>query len=339
MKQEQKGGSNSHNTQIGVVVTGMSYDDVRSIALDVFEHNFAARLASGQDQASARAGAFRDELIEQIAKENLSTDVFAQPEKVQGLFEAQKAFALSGDESLKTTLIQAVIDLSKAPERSLNAIVLGEAIKVLPSLTKRQLAIITASFAVRFVTVGVSSLPLLLASWQKFIGPEFNGLDPTDGDMRHLEYCGCAKRTMFSSANLHSLFTQVYPGLISKGFPADELTKAFEPEGLPSYAIAPCQRVPGNLQIAVLPQPLREAVSKNWTPRQREVVDAKLKENLLSEAELKAELENDGAFGSWLTKTWNTRFSSLELTSVGMAVGHSMAKSREPAFAPLEVWL
>ncbi len=127
---EQKGGMGSTNLQIKTLNVGMTYGDVRDIARDVFESNMQVFTKAAKLEADLRANQLREELVEKLkikTPEELSS--FEQPEKQSALFEAQKAYALSGDTDLKSSLVNMMLDLSSTEERSIKSLALQEAKK------------------------------------------------------------------------------------------------------------------------------------------------------------------------------------------------------------------
>lgn len=334
MKQQQQGGSHSTNIQAAVVhVHGPTEERVREIALDLWRQNMATLTEQARDTAEARAGEIREELVGRLASGAGDPSGFQQPEKQLALLDAQKGYAISGDEELRRSLVEAVLSISGEPERSMKSIVLHEAIKILPSLTRRQVAGITASFITRYVGLNtVNSLNELLAAWSRYFG---SSDAPTEGDARHLEYCGCGKYSVFSTT-IGGLVIQTYPGLVSLGHDSASVLQLFSPDGPPANALMQCLNDPQKLQIAALNDNVLNSKSEMWTDRQRTAARQLLSQNLIGEEKIKERLEsiNPTLAGPW--GTWVTRF---ELTSVGLAVGHSYATAIDKNFGSLEVWL
>jgi hypothetical protein len=340
MKQDQRGGTHSTNIQAAVVniQNGLTESQVREIAINVWRDNMTALSEVARDAADQRAQELREEILSGLARGEGNADSFQQPEKQVALIDAQRGYAISGDQDLRDALTRAVLNLSKEPERSINAIVLGEAVKVLPSLTKRQVSAITSAFIIRFVTFNnVSSIEQLLGIWERFVGSQSE--TPTDGDFRHLEYCGCGRASTLGVLPIAELVRRTYPGLVSKGMDALEINEAFAGYGVPPNAIIACLNDPAKVQIAALNEHVLGQKGAAWSEDQRSVAQSKLMQNLMGDPEIRETFIARSDFAKRLFEEWEPWLQRVDLTSVGMAVGHSHAMAIEPNFAPLDVWL
>jgi len=158
--QRQRGGNNSTNVQVaGDFHSGVTYEDVRKIALDVFKGNFY--------DLAGNAGKVAQERAEQIT-ENVINDVFENapelgakfedPAVQYSLFNAQREYAKIGDVELEQQLRSLLIERIKSEERSLKQIALDEAINVLPKLTKEHIQIMTLIVSLLYVRHFVTAL-------------------------------------------------------------------------------------------------------------------------------------------------------------------------------------
>lgn len=338
-QQKQSGGSGSTNIQVATVQVGLGYEDVRAIARDVFDQNFAALAQQAGDVAAERAESIRDEIVDRLAREGTSADNFSHVGKQVALLDAQKGFAVSGDEELKQVLVDAVIGLAGEPERSLKSIVLQESIKIIASLTPDQLRLLATIFVIRHVSFnGSSSLSALLSEYQKHIDFSVGQLSVTQGALRHLEYLGCGK-TSISSASLYGIVSENYPGLISKGYLESELLAAFSPDPLPFAGVMRCLRDPSRLQVAAVNNRVVDEKSAGWTEHQAAIAKLKLTENLIEEAVFDAEVRTISPEAAYLADIWrDEHLDGFELTSVGIAIGHTYAVAHGLT-ADLSIWL
>ena len=279
--QKQSGGSGSTNVQVASINVGLGYEDVRSIARDIFEQNFANLAKQAGEIAGARAEEIRDEIIDRLSKSDVDPDNFSHVEKQIALMDAQKAYALSGDEELRQVLVDAVIGIAPEKERSLKSIVLQESIKVVPSLTAPQLRILATVFIIRHVNLASpDSLKALFEQYLRYAELSLGDLDVTAGYLRHLEYLGCGK-TSISSVALYGLMQASYPGLISQGYERDELFAAFQPDAFPSGGVMPCFRNPELMQIAAKDSNVLDLKSGSWSAHQKNIAAEKLSSNLI----------------------------------------------------------
>lgn len=338
-QQKQSGGSGSTNIQVASVHVGLGYEDVRAIARDVFEQNFATLAQQAEDVASKRAETIRDEIVDRLTAKGAGADSFSHVEKQVALLDAQRGYALSGDDELKQVLVDAVVGLSAETERSLKSIVLQESIKAVSSLTPEQLRLLAAIFVVKHVSFGnVSSLTSLFKEFDKHVDFSVGGLIASAGALRHLEYVGCGK-TSLSSASLHSIVSLNYQGLISRGHSEEELSSAFAPESFPPGGVMRCLRDPARVQIAALNNRVLDEKSHGWSPHQKEIARQKLAENLIDEAAFEIEVRAISPEAEYLFEVWTSQnLNAFELTSVGIAIGHTYATARG-FIADLSIWL
>lgn len=338
-QQKQSGGSGSTNIQVATVQVGLGYEDVRAIARDVFDQNFAALAQQAGDVAGKRAETIRDEIVERLEQEGKSADNFSHVEKQVALLDAQKGYALSGDAELKKILVDSVVSLSHEPERSLKSIVLQESIKVVASLTPDQLRILAAIFVIRHVSFGgASSLSGLFSEYHKHLGIAVGGMNVTVGALRHLEYLGCGK-TSLSVAGLYAIVSGHYQGLVSQGYLETDLLASFSPDPLPPSGVIRCLRDPTRLQIAAVNNDVLDGKSPSWTEHQKTVAKEKLTGNLIDEAAFNLEAQSISPESAYLTDVWKDQdLGKFELTSVGIAIGHTYATARGLT-ADLSIWL
>ena len=110
--QEQSGGDSSVNIQAaGNVQLGLTYEEVRQAALDVFDANFHKLSLAAADIARSRAEHLVEEYLNRLqadAPEALSE--MADPDMQYVLYTAQREYARQGDEDLGDLLVQLLVD-------------------------------------------------------------------------------------------------------------------------------------------------------------------------------------------------------------------------------------
>lgn len=341
--QSQTGGMGSTNTQIGHISMGMSYSDVRDIAKDVFRDNFLLLKGDAKEAMETRVAELRDAIIERLKEENIHELAgFAHPEKQSALFDAQKGFALSGDGDLKTMLVDTIAKLAREPERSLKSIVLQEAIKTMPSLTRRQVNAIALSFMLRSVGFhGAGTLEAVIKNYELGVGGPTADIEVSGGDFRHLEFtrCGVVEITELS---FMPLLRDLYPGLVSVGMSEDLVHERFGAIAIPTGGLMRSLWQPGNWQIAAVNQTVLDEKSKSggWTSEQEAILLEILRSYPMDDTAMRTALIDISAFASRLLEVWdNTSLKSMKLTSVGIAIAHSHCSSNGLSLPDLEIWI
>jgi hypothetical protein len=137
----QSGGS------VQIIKNGLSYEEVRAAALDVFKANFYELAGEAREIASARAEEITTKFLSQIQKEFPDgIKKSADPDFQYALFNVQKQYARNGDKNLGDLLVDLLIDRSKQEQRDILQIVLNESLETAPKLTEQQLAVLSITF-------------------------------------------------------------------------------------------------------------------------------------------------------------------------------------------------
>jgi hypothetical protein len=224
----QKGGNSSTNIQVGGDVHfGLTYNEARQIALDVFKGNFLVMAGAAAEIAADRAKEFTEDFLRKLQERNPRLlGCSMDPDFQYSLFVAQREYAKSGEKQLAEILSAMLLDRADVPSRSLLRIVLNEAIAVAPKLTRDQLAALAVGFSLSYGTYGG---PVAIGPFVEYIDrciAPFVPMLPTDPmSYRHLEYVGCLRESAGETKDLHTRFRQHYTGLFSSGFDEVELRR------------------------------------------------------------------------------------------------------------------
>ena len=118
---------------------GPSLEEVRTVALDVFRANFLELQGIAADVARARAEAITEAFISHLQDRSpQALQAAANPDMQRALFAAQREYACSGDADLEQALVDLLVERAERADRSIEAIVLNEAINSVPKLTPAQ---------------------------------------------------------------------------------------------------------------------------------------------------------------------------------------------------------
>src|SRR5690625_3839510 len=102
-KKTQKSGDKSTNIQAEEINInqGLSYSEVKEVALDVFKSNFYELSGIAKETARERAETITEEFLQKLNDENPSGFKKADdPDFQHALFTVQKEYARTGDEQL-----------------------------------------------------------------------------------------------------------------------------------------------------------------------------------------------------------------------------------------------
>jgi len=140
-----------------------------------------------------------------------------------------------------------------------------------------------------------------------------------------------------------NIIRQTYPGMCSDSFTQEEINAYFAgvggiPNGLPVGKVGEAEKLtlaaPGALSL--------KAISNyaGWTSEQHSRAIQFLSSKPLPDERLSDLIKGCGEFGTKLQRAWTeTGIKSLNLTSVGMALGHANAIGRRDMPIDLTTWL
>jgi len=154
-RQRQKSGRDSMNVQVGRDLTiqgdGLTADDVRDIALSLFQQNFLELRGLAEDVARGRAEKITTDFLRALEERApLALGSASDPDMQRAIFEAQREYACSGDNDLEAVLVDLLVDRASEPGRETRTIVLNEAITAAPKLTQQQRRAIAVCFLVKY---------------------------------------------------------------------------------------------------------------------------------------------------------------------------------------------
>lgn len=346
-KQEQTSGDNSTNIQAStVIVNGITYEQAHQIALDVFRSNAFVLAGEAKDIASARAEQITERFLKELSEKNpAALQSASDPDFQHSVFEAQKAFARSGDVNLEDILVNLLSSRAAEPDRNLKQVVLNEAIEVTSKLTSSQINTITLLFRVRHtVQQGLHTIQHLSDVITKQILPFFEGMPDGEQAYRYLDYTGVAIVEV-GQINFIELLRQAYQGVCSNGI--DEATMnqfVIEEPRLKVLFIKLSESEPVKYRLAISTTANLETVLKDNGITSDEVI-SKVKNLLISnpmpDEEVKCQLVAFNPRIQELIDIWDKSSAKHTiLTPVGMAIGHANAtKHGTLGNASLEIWV
>ncbi|NJK43532.1 MAG: hypothetical protein HC933_04020 [Pleurocapsa sp. SU_196_0] len=156
--QRQDVGDHATALQAGGNITihhaGMSYTDVRDIALDVFNQNFFRLSESAAATARQRAEEITDRFLGKLQVEYPQGLAKAEdPDFQYALFTLQKQYARTGDADLAELLMNLLSQRAKENGRTMLQIVLNESLEVAAKLTPSQVASLSLIFSLRYAQI------------------------------------------------------------------------------------------------------------------------------------------------------------------------------------------
>lgn len=344
MEYKQINGKNSINQQAEEIINkyGLSYSEVKEIALDVFKNNFYQLSTEANQLAFERAKKFIEDYINELIKDNpIGIQQCQNPDFQYVLFEAQKNYARSGDKNQEELLINLLIERSKQNERSTLQIVLNESISVINKLTQQQIDLLSFIYLIKYTKNSLApTLDALISYFNQFFRPIINGVSENYTDIQHLLYTGCGTENI-SSVNIYEIIKDTYPGIFSKGFKKEKyeslviskpLTDSlFRKDYSPDTYFINATSVDDLFRIASMNKFSQDDITK---------LKSLLTDNLMSEEEIKKIIAENCNFMMSPMEIFNkTKISHFLLSSVGIAIAHANMKHKLGYFSDLSIWI
>lgn len=327
-KLKQTGGDNSQNIQVnGDLTCGITYADARQIALDVFNANCQKMMSEAARISEKRANEIVDEFIKRLFEEHPELSYKLQEPSIQySTFSVIKNYVKTGDVDLKDRLLKMLMHRMEAKDRSIEQIVLDEAIDILPKLTQDLINILSLVLSAIHLRHDIKNLD----TFNDFINNKLMVFYPdrtSNAIYTHLQYTGCC--TILSEGATYKPFPSIiknrYSGLFNKGFSKELLEQTFSAnyEQI-SPIVTNCQQNKTLLQFNALNEIVLNSkiIKYNLGHLSKRIIQLN-KQTEMSDEEIASYLCSTNSKMKAFMEEWKGNRSSLKsiaLTSVGYAI-------------------
>lgn len=322
---------------------GLSYSEVRDVALDVFRANFYQLAGVAAETASVRAQEITENFLSKLEKENPSgISKSNDPDFQYALFTAQREYARCGDKELEELLVDLLVDRSKQEQRDILQIVLNESLNTAPKLTEGQLAALALVFLFKYTqNFGIGNHEMLGDYLDKHAAPFVSKASKGRSSYQHMEFTGCGSIGM-GQLTLESILGNTYQGQFQKGFDESEIATRNISVGNDIRFFIPCFNETTKLQVRANS---KETLAKNFEAHgiaesDRTQITALFDAAKMSEGEIREKCVAIRPYMSDLFVLWSeSSMKNFTLTSVGMAIAHANIKRLVGEFANLSIWI
>lgn len=326
----QTSGANSRCIQVmGDYHGGLSYNDARQVALDVFKANSSVYTEIAKRTIDERVTDITDDIFTMIYNELPNTvEKLVEPAVQDTLLKVQKEYAKNNDPALKERLIELLKNRLKADERDMETVVLDEALEIMPKLTSTQLNILSLHLAVlRIVHPDVKNrnafFEMLTSKILVFYSDNMN----KTMEYAHLQYLGCTGILSEGSTYkpIEEIFRNRYAGLFSKGFSRAEFYDYMGTEIQDfQQIITTCQIDAEKYQFDAMNEGvLKYSIAQYDKQEYEEKILQYYKEHIMGVEEIKKDISLHVPGFEELSDFWKktSEFKSMNLTSVGIEIG------------------
>lgn len=344
--QTSKSGDNSTTVQAETVNIhqGLTYIDVKTIALDIFNSNFLKLSQEALSTAVQRAEEITNNFILRLQKDKPSSlESVKDPGFQNALYEAQKSYAKTGDKDMADVLVDILVDRVEHQERSLKQIVLDESISVIPKLTSSQLDTLTIVFLLKYsINYSIINFETLKNYLDIYIKPFTENLSKEHSHYQHLEFAGCGSISI-GSKNIEDILKKSYRGLFYKGFDKEEFEKQIGELTMFSNFIIPCLNDKKKLQLNIVNEDVLDNKISDFKVNNTDAKKLKtlFGQHILSNEEIEIKLtELGGDFMAKLFDIWkNSAMKNMTLTSVGIAIAQANYRRKTGLTLDLSMWI
>lgn len=342
---KQEGAENSTNLQGQSIIInqGITYQDAKNIAIDVFKSNYLELSEKAANTAKQRAEELVDDFLTEIQERKPEAiNSMENPGMQYAIFTAQKEYAKSGDKDMSDMLVDILVDRAAQEERNLKQIVLDESLSIVPKLTSSQLDTLTVIFILKYSrNYNVVNIPSLKEYLSKYISPFTSNLSKENSLFQHLEFAGCASISIASNT-IEQIYLKTYKGIFSKGFTKEQFEVTGQSFEKYSPLIMPCLHDATKMQVAALDDDTLEENAKAIGLGQEEVNILKpfMNNYQMNAVEAKELIKSQGDFMIGLFDVWeNSSLKNTTLTSVGIAIATANLRRKTGITVDLGIWI
>jgi hypothetical protein len=330
------------NGDINVNNYGMTYSEVKAIALDVAKATFYELTGVAKETAAIRVDAITDQVIKKLEQDYpAGLQKANDPDFQYALFTVQKEYARNGDKDLGDLLVELLVDRSKQDQRNILQIVLNESLATAPKLTENHLATLAVIFLFKYTQdQRIGNHQLFGEYLDRYLSPFIAKLSKNQVSYQHLEFAGCG--TALVGSNLENILGIHYQGQFLKGFDPVEIENRSISIGLDSRFFIPCLNDASKLQVKANSKEIlkKHLDAQGISSEDQAKITALFEVNKMSEPEMREKIIELRSYMTDVFETWNNSpMQSFTLTSVGMAIGHASIKRFVGEFADLSIWI
>ena len=341
MKYEQSNGDNSFNQQAKEINNyGISYQDAKDIAIDVFKNNFLRLTEESNELIMARVNKLLDDFLMQLKKDNENGIIECKnPDFQYVLYEASKNYARSGEAKEEELLVNLLVERTKQTSRNLLQIVLDESVSVVQKLTQEQINILSVLFVLKNTrVVNPSNIDEVFANYRNLIIPLTKIISDNYTNVQHLTYTSCGTESIGSRTIVQGL-RQQYPGLLSKGFSKELFDQQNIPEEISKQVI---KKENDKFYIKFITENELEEYFEDKLVDTEILTKLKqlLKNYVLGEQEIKDKLKIEFPELLYFSEVYEkAHLDRFNLSSVGICIGYANIKMNDPTFTDLSIWI
>lgn len=363
-KQHQRAGDNSQLLQVEGdfnnthIHEGATLDDIKQVALLVFEANFHKLAEEAQAIALQRVETITERIIHRLWKEHpTGIKSVNDPDFQYALYSAQKEYARNGDDSTGNILVDLIAERCNCTDRNIRKIICDDSLNVIPRLNGEMISVLgvvffftryygeskisntSSTLNARYPDISKTSLSQY---FNKYFSP-FNSLLYTSYHLyKHLESISCWTLTNNNTESLLDIISKKYSGYFQTGFTQTQLSKTGINGSDQEKLIFKSPNNPSKLQFNTLNhiQLSLQYQILNLDNNIRKNLNKLFNTHMLDKNEIAHEIVSTCPGMGELFGVWDrNNLGKIELTGSGIAIGHAALKNHAPDIPDLSYWI
>lgn len=327
-----------------IVKQGISTSQMTEI-LGALAAQFPAQQAAAQQLVTERLADFEKYFLEKFSNSTIgNSGAFADPDFQFIVRASQHAYARSGDEGVRDTLVDLIARRSLATERTRLSLTLNEAIEKAARLTKNEFAELSLCYLIRYTqNGGVNNLDSFAKYFSDYISPLLPDISEADASYQYIEAQVCGTVSVLKAGVVSQLRTN-YAGVFSKGF--DRITlESHLPDGKKNVLdemLMQCLNDAERLQFNVLNKDTFMTKSKKFGLEQGQLDNVwnMFFSTVWDDEEFLFKVEPAVPQIRMLKRMWDeTNMCKLTLNTAGIAIGHTNLVRLSKLDADLSIWI
>lgn len=347
-KQDAREGAAAIQAGRDVVVhqRGLSLAQMKQI-LDAVAGQFPAQIAAAKEIFDVRIAEFERRMLERFHPQtgDGNSDAFGDPDFLYVLRESQHAYVRSGDTGVRETLIDLITRRSRESSRNRLSLTLNEAVQKSAVLTRNEFAELSLCYLIKLtVNTTLRNMGAYTQYLQNTAAPLMPDVSREHASYQYLEAQSCASIGM-GYTQLSEIIRQTYMGLFSQGYSIDEFRNCFPPERkqvADAAPLGPGENDQSKLQLAALNKMELDviAVNQGWNDTEKNAVWGLMQTTTMSAGDVIAHIGKSWPQIYALVPLWDeTPLNRLNLTTVGIAIGHANLVRLCNLGADLAIWI
>ncbi|MCX5043601.1 hypothetical protein OG921_10535 [Aldersonia sp. NBC_00410] len=346
MKDQRQEAGDSSNLYQGQSVEvhnhGPTIQEVRDIAKGVFYENYLVLSDRAMAEVRDRINEFTDLLLTKLftsPPENV--EEFDTPRMLAATYKAQKQYAESGDRELAEILADILVAMSGAESRSLEDIILNQAVEVAGKLTPNQINGVATIVSLLLIDLKEypSTVTALFDFVDELVKPYYGHIPVKSAEYRYMSALGVISE-LPSPLDPFEMLTAHNPGLFVKGFTLDSL-----PAELKIYTMPPhdggeyFEEHPDHPKFFRVKLPIVRLIRERQRANRLDSPPYTFLEQFVTRYALGSRQirtlchRHKPELATFLDTLANSRAVDFRPSSVGIAIGHAAMRRRLPSIS------